>query len=142
MKRLAHSVIVVQCLALQWWFAGIATAQEPVEPLTVKRPHTVSMISAGEVAATPDMWFYEQQLRRYEDPRNSVRAQAEMRTAQRQNRIAAMKWFGFSNSRPTANFDPVHGSYSPRWVSNGYMPAQWQSSGSTVVVESDSARRY
>ena len=99
-------------------------------------PTDLQVISPGEVTATPEMWFYEQELRRYEDPKYAIRARAEQKSAQRLARIAAMKWYGLSNSRPRANPDPVHGVYSPQWISNGYSPFQWPGpSNSTIIVD-------
>ena len=91
-------------------------------------------LSAGQVTATPEMWFYKQELRRYDDPRNAIREQAAMKTAQRNARLAAMQWYGFSNSRPLTGVDCLHGVYAPRWVSNGYNPAEWVgAAGSTTI---------
>ena len=92
-------------------------------------------ISPGEIAPTPEMWFYEQYLRRYQDPKTAVRQRAEQKAAQRQQRIAARQWFGLSNARPTAASDPYHGDYSPRWSSNNsYYPFQWNGTGAPMVV--------
>jgi hypothetical protein len=100
-------------------------------------------LSLGDVQATPQMWFYEQQRIRYDEPRNAVRANAEFRAGQRARRMAALKWYGFSNSRPLANPDPVHGTYSPRWVGNGYIPSHWTGGGAaTVVIAQEPAKRY
>ncbi len=124
-------------------------AQEADDPFAARPARRMSstapaqIISPGEVVATPEMWFYEQERLRYADPRQAVRAQAEYRAAQRSRRLAALKWYGFSNSRPVANPDPFHGSYSPRWVGNGYLPSQWRAgSSTTVVIAPDAARRY
>jgi hypothetical protein len=85
-----------------------------------------SALSSSEIKVTPEMWFYDQAMRQYKDPKMAVRARAEYRADQRQHRVAAMKWFGFSNSRPRASSDPFHGDYSPRWVANpGYYPSRW-----------------
>jgi hypothetical protein len=85
-----------------------------------------SALSASELKVTPEMWFYDQAMRQYKDPKMAVRARAEYRADQRQRRIAAMKWFGFSNSRPRASSDPFHGDYSPHWVASpGYYPSRW-----------------
>lgn len=86
---------------------------------------------------TPEMWVYSQELQRYDDPRQAVRRKAELRAAQRMSRIAAMKWYGFSNSRPQANPIPFMGSYSPAWVGNSpdrYDWGQWH--GATIVLPS------
>ncbi len=66
----------------------------------------ITSISPGELKATPEMWFYEQYMRQYQDPKMAVRANAEFQADQRQRRLEAMHWFGFSNSRPRACSDP------------------------------------
>jgi hypothetical protein len=101
-------------------------------------------ISPGDVTATPDMWFYEQSLRQYNDPKSVVRQKAEFRTAERMRRMAALRWFGFSNSRPMAGVDPIHGDYSPQWSSgNVYQPFRWAGgrTSTIVVTPSNSAGR-
>ena len=74
---------------------------------------------------TPEMWIYSQEVRRYEDPQQAVRRKAELRASQRAERLAAMKWFGFSNARPQANPVPFMSVYSPTWVGNGYDRYDW-----------------
>lgn len=94
-------------------------------------------ISAGELTPTPEMWFYEQYRHEYQDPRAAVRRKAEFRAAQRQARMAAMKWFGFSNQRPQASSDPWHGDWSSAWRSNnGTYPLQWSGIGRPWVIVS------
>jgi hypothetical protein len=86
--------------------------------------------SFGELKVTPEMWFYDQALRQYKDPKLAVRAAAEFRAHQRQRRLESMRWYGFSNSRPRASSDPYHSDYSPGWVSNpGYYPSRWNGVG-------------
>jgi hypothetical protein len=144
MKRLSLLLFVISLAAV-----SRALGQAPTDPLidtTAGQPRVTThgpTLSPGELQATPEMWFYEQERQRYLDPKNAVRANAESRAAQRARRLAALRWFGFSNARPTANPDPFHGSYSPRWVSGGYVPSQWSSVGSaTVVIAPDRVRRY
>jgi hypothetical protein len=88
---------------------------------------SVPVISPGEVQATPEMWFYEQAIRRYDDPKNAVRAAAEFKANQRRARIAAMDWYGYSNLRPASGIDPFAGPLSPTWIGNGYYPQTWVS---------------
>jgi hypothetical protein len=83
------------------------------------------VVSPGEITATPEMWFYEQAMRRYDDPKNAVRAAAEFEANQRRARIAAMNWYGYSNLRPASGIDPFAGPLSPTWVGNGYNPNTW-----------------
>ena len=89
-----------------------------------------SAVSPSELKVTPEMWFYDQAMRQYKDPKMAVRARAEYRADQRQRRLESMKWFGFSNSRPRASSDPFHGDYSPGWVASpGYYPSRWSGVG-------------
>jgi hypothetical protein len=100
-----------------------------------ERPVTAGLgfdaaVSPGEVKPTPEMWFYDQAMRQYMDPKMMVRAQAEFRAAERQRRLESMHWFGLSNSRPRASSDPFHGDYSPQWTANpGYYPSRWNGVG-------------
>jgi len=92
-------------------------------------------ITPGEVTATPDMWFYQQQMNRRDDPKEAVRRKAEFRTAQREARLAARRWYGMSNSRPLAGTDPVNGDYSARWTSgNQFYPFRWSAANPIIVV--------
>lgn len=85
-----------------------------------------TVVSPGELKATPEMWFYQQAMRQYQDPKLAVRAQADLRARQRQHRLESMKWFGFSNSRPRVSSDPFNGDYSAGWVATpGYYPFRW-----------------
>ncbi len=91
---------------------------------------TTGLTSAGTVPATADMWFYEQQLREYLNPKLAVRRKAEFQTTQRQQRLASMRWFGFSNLRPVASPDPVYGDYSPSWTGADVLhPYRWSGCG-------------
>ena len=117
MKRLVIAFAVPLLLT-----AGVALAQRPAATgLGID-----SVVSPGELKATPEMWFYDQAMRQYKDPKTAVRAKADFRDEQRQRRLESMKWFGFSNARPRASSDPFHNDYSPSWVSSpGYYPSRW-----------------
>ncbi len=82
---------------------------------------------------TPEMWFYVQEYRRYLSPKEAVRRKAVMRAQQRQNRLAAQRWFGVSNLRPAASPLPQFGTYSPIWVGNTYNPYFWTGTGQPVI---------
>lgn len=74
---------------------------------------------------TPELWIYSQEWRRHDDPAQAVRRKAEARTQQRMDRLAALKWYGFSNSRPQAAVTPFTSFYSPAWMGNGYDRYDW-----------------
>jgi hypothetical protein len=87
---------------------------------------------------TPEMWLYQQEMRRYNDPLQAVRQNAATRADQRRARLATQQWFGFSNTRPQASPVPFMDMYSPTWVSNSWNPYAWIGSGqawSQVRVE-------
>jgi hypothetical protein len=93
------------------------------------------VVSSGEVKATPEMWFYEQQMKMYLDPKMAVRRAAEFRADQRRRQIAAMQWFGYSNLRPRVSPDPYNGDYAPTWTgNNSYYPNRWMGGGSPVIL--------
>jgi hypothetical protein len=98
-------------------------AQQPMSP----------KISMGELRPTQEMWFYQQELERYNDPRQAVRKKAEFRTAQRQARLAALSWFGYSNSRPSWSTSSHGGHHAGHWGGNSYDPLHWTGTGSSHV---------
>ncbi|MFW5693174.1 MAG: hypothetical protein ACOCWL_03065 [Thermoguttaceae bacterium] len=123
-----RKLFICACLA-----AALAPAMVRAEGMEPIRSET--RIAVGELQPTPEMWFYEQYQQQYHDPAVAVRQKAEQRAAQRQNRLAAMRWFGLSNSRPQAGSDPFHGDYSPKWTSNNlHYPGRWTGRGAPLVV--------
>ncbi len=91
----------------------------------LNRPAANPEAGVSDVAQTEDMWFYLQELRRYDDPQVVIRRKAELKAQQRRQRLAAMKWYGYSPSRPMANPTPSMGVSSPMWIGNGADPYQW-----------------
>jgi hypothetical protein len=135
-------------LALSFNFLVVATAsaQKPaVEKVNrfAPLPRESHVVSSGELTPTPEMWFYEQERRRWEDPLTIVRANAAEQAAQRHARIAAMAWYGMSNSRPNVSPDPTDSPFAPHWRSNGYQPAEWigAASHSTIILEASRGGR-
>jgi hypothetical protein len=112
----------------------VARANVPAAKQVLPTPQTV----------TPEMWFYSQELDRHDDPAQAIRRKAELRAAQRMQRIAAMKWFGFSNGRPQASPIPMMGTYSPAWVGNSYDPYDWSGASwpsTALIIENYEIRR-
>jgi hypothetical protein len=139
---------IFACLALGM-LASTASAQNPFdeEPrVVVRQPVTATtpLPALSPESMTPEMYLYLQDQRRHDDPAQAVRRKAEMRAAQRMDRIAAMKWFGMSNARPQASAIPMMGVYSPAWIGNGYDRYDWvggTGSTATIVIDSDGVRR-
>lgn|GEM_PF-706722 len=129
-------------LVLIAWMAVPCAAQGPKEKdkeSKARESRTTIHLSPGELSATPEMWFYEQALRQYQDPKTAVRQKAEFRVAERQRRLTSLKWYGISNARPRVGTDPVHGDFAPVWTSgNHYHPYRWSPSGyGTVVIRAE-----
>jgi len=133
MKLFALSVCAVALLGTQ---VAMAQNSGPAGESRVEQEEPWNHTSVGQVDPTPEMWFYEQYQKQYDDPQRSVREKAEFRTVQRQRRLAARRWFGLSNARPQASSDPFNGGdYSARWTSNnGYYPSRWTAWGGGWIV--------
>jgi hypothetical protein len=121
--------------------AAIAQAQppqpQPQSPVRPSRKTTLDNpipISLGQLTPTPEMWFYDQAMRRRSDPQLLVQEKAGYDAAQRQRRLATQRWFGISNARPSANVTPLMGNYSPSWVSNSPNPMQWSGQNNTNTI--------
>lgn len=74
---------------------------------------------------TPETWFYLQERQRYEDPQQAIRRRSEKRAAQREQRIAARKWYGHSNSRPQVSALPWPKLYSRPWFEHPSNRVRW-----------------
>ena len=110
-----------------------AVAQTPAESNSSMR--FSGGITPGEVTATPEMWFYQEQMNRRDDPKEAVRRKAEFRTAQREARLAARRWYGVSVARPMTSTAIMNGESGPTWVgSDPLYPYRWRNSSPVVVV--------
>ncbi|WP_254510808.1 hypothetical protein [Anatilimnocola floriformis] len=94
-------------------------------------PPSIPGVSPSQM--TPQMYLYLHEQKRQDDPQQAVRRKAELKTAQRNQRLAAQKWFGVSNSRPMASAQPFMDLYSPRWTGNGYNSFDWQGAQNGVA---------
>lgn len=97
---------------------GRAAEADRREPLWSSPQHS-------EPSMSSDMWLYLHEQRRHDDPKQAVRRKAELKAAQRAERLAAQRWYGVSNQRPTASTSPFMGGYSASWSGFGTQPAPW-----------------
>jgi hypothetical protein len=157
MKRVAMSM----CLFSVVLTSLTASAQEPMPfaplnsigpeqtpaaaPPMVEPSPVPSIPGISQSQMTPEMYLYLHELKRNDDPKQAVRRKAELKTAQRMQRLAAQKWYGISNARPMASAQPFMDMYSPRWIGNSYNPMDWRgidNSGATVLrIETQEIRR-
>ena len=112
-------------------FTTCAVAQDDRPASVTVRPRT----STSSLSTTPEMWLYQQEQARHDNPKQAVRRKAELRCAERQNRIESMKWYGLSNSRPIATPTPWFGAYLPGWASNSSDPQRWRPQVPVRVAE-------
>jgi hypothetical protein len=115
-------------LGLVFLCGSFASAQQPAKIQPGQGTGEQPVLTPETV--TPDMWYYSQEMRRHDDPRQAVRRKAEFVAQQRTLRIESMKWFGMSNSRPLASTTPFMDEYSPSWIGNSSHPYQWVGVGS------------
>jgi hypothetical protein len=59
---------------------------------------------------------------------------AQARGEQRMARLEALRWYGFSNSRPTASAMPWTTMYSPAWQQPGGRPFAWYTTSRPVTI--------
>ncbi len=105
--------------------------EHKAQPLPSIRRDTPSL---GSPTPSVETWLYEQERKRYLDPKEGVRRNAEYRATQRQRRMESRNWFGVSNSRPMASPNPWYETYSPMWTGNSTHPYEWSGTGGPSVV--------
>lgn len=122
MKKTTFGGVSVVLAALAMTVASASQAQEPAAPA----PQT----PAG---APGETWYYRSSPER--EPTFTVaQLKAQQRGAQRMARLEASRWYGMSNSRPTATPMPWSTMYSPAWQMPGGRPFAWYVSHRPVVI--------
>lgn len=124
MKSIAWSVSLVLGLS-----CGVAGAQE-IKFVPEGGEEPAKIAAPKEHTLTPEMYRYLSDLQRYGGPQDLVRQRAIREADQRKDRLNAMRWYGYSNSRPMAAATPFTSSYGPRWTGNVRgQPMQWRDLG-------------
>jgi hypothetical protein len=95
---------------------GQEFAEEPTEPTT----------------SATESWYPKPPKRN--DTPTVAQQKAMERGAQRMARLEASRWYGFSNSRPTASGMPFTTMYSPAWQQPGGRPFAWYTSSRPIVI--------
>jgi len=72
--------------------------------------------AAGGSEARPE---YSQTIGRL-TPTEIIQQKAQAKAAQRQSRIAAREWYGYSQARPTTNAVPFTGMYGPQFQGRAF----------------------
>ena len=101
--------------------------------LGAKSAHAQDPLAAGVIGAMDDASRYATVVPR-EPSRSIAQQKAAFRAQQRLARQAALRWYGFSASRPTASGIPWTTMYSPAWAMPGGRPFGWYHSSRPVVI--------
>lgn len=96
-----------------------------------------AVVDSTTVAAE-EAWHYRSPMPRAATP-SLAKQKAALRGQQRMARLDAMRWYGFSNSRPTASGMPWTTMYSPAWQAPGGRPFAWYASSRPIVIINGSA---
>jgi hypothetical protein len=113
MKSVAWSLSLVVGLSCSAAYAQeIKFVPEQEEAAKVETP------APKEHTLTPEMYRYLSDLQRYGGPQDLTRQRAQREADLRKERLNAMRWYGYSNSRPMAAATPFTSSYGPRWTGN------------------------
>ena len=83
-------------------------------------------------AAAEDSWYRSPAPRA--EKQTLAQEKAIARGQQRMARLDAMRWYGFSNSRPTAAAMPYTTMYSPAWQQPGGRPFAWYNNSRPIVI--------
>jgi hypothetical protein len=83
-------------------------------------------------AVATESWYPKAEKRN--DNPTIAQQKAMDRGAQRMARLEASRWYGFSNSRPTASGMPFTTMYSPAWQQPGGRPFAWYTSSRPIVI--------
>jgi hypothetical protein len=116
----ATALVTVWTIAWASTTVGVAHAQQLPAP-------------EQEAAPQADDYMYRPVTRRDATP-TLAQQKAQARGEQRMARLEAMKWYGFSNSRPTATGMPWTTMYSPAWQRPGGRPFAWYVSHRPVLI--------
>ncbi len=122
MKRIGFGLIAV---ALAFSTSAVCRAQAAGQP---QAPPSVTVTEETD-------WYYRPAPERAAQP-SFAQQKAMRRGEERTQRLEAMRWYGFSNSRPTASAMPFTSMYSPAWQRPGGRPFAWYMSSRPIVVYS------
>lgn len=105
--------------------------------LTATRPAAAEDFRARTASgdeAQQNWYDYDEPSEYRPDPTAIIQQKAMIRAQQRQSRMAAMKWYGMSNARPTAAATPFCSMYSPAWQMPGGRPFAWYASQRPIYI--------
>jgi hypothetical protein len=90
--------------------------------------------AAPPAAAAPESESWYRAAGPREEKLSIAKEKAIARGQQRMARLDAMRWYGFSNSRPTAASMPYTTMYSPAWQQPGGRPFAWYATSRPIII--------
>lgn len=93
--------------------------------LTATAPVRAAEAEDADHAAATEEDYYYQATPSAGKPVRLSQVKAAARAEQRMARLDAMRWYGFSGSRPTATAMAFTTMYSPAWQQPGGRPFAW-----------------
>lgn len=92
-------------------------------------------------APASENWYYRAPPAKVNPP-TIAQQKSAVRAQQRMARLEAMRWYGFSASRPQATAMAFTSMYSPAWQMPGGRPFAWYSGSRPVVIFNHSESFY
>ena len=115
---------------------GLKLAAISALAITASASSALAQEFAEEPTAPPapvtESWYPKVEKRN--DTPTVAQQKAMERGAQRMARLEASRWYGMSNSRPTASGMPFTTMYSPAWAQPGGRPFAWYTSSRPIVI--------
>jgi hypothetical protein len=119
LRTLQFSALLLAFSLSQAWLAKSASAQRSNET------------AEAEANEEHSQWYYGNE----EAPKRTIAQQkAALRAEQRMDRLASLKWYGFTPGRPTAATMPFTSMYSPAWTRPGGQPFAWYTGYQQPIV--------
>lgn len=116
-RTLQFSALLFSFSLAQVWLGSQASAQRSTEQAEAKSDH--------------NDWYYGSE----EKPKKSIAQQkAELKAQQRMDRLASLRWYGFTPGRPTATGMTFTTMYSPAWTRPGGQPFAWYTGYQQPIV--------
>jgi hypothetical protein len=122
MKRI-YATATASAAAIVVWLAAAGQAAAQQLPAAEK-----------ESASTADDYQYLKPIPPKVEAPSLAQQKARARGEQRMARLEALRWYGFSNSRPVATAMPWTTMYSPAWQMPGGRPYAWFASQRPVFI--------
>jgi hypothetical protein len=101
-----------------WTMTGQAQELPAPVPPGPPSPSDLAVPPAARAAAEYD-W------QRYQNPRDIARQRSAAEADQRQARLSAQRWYGYSPLRPVVSAVPATSNYFPIWNTDVPRPFQW-----------------